>query len=218
MPRPALINCESLTKSFGGPPLFEGLTFALHEGDHLALVGPNGAGKSTLLKILGGLETADSGSCTRRKGIRVGHVPQTPVFAPGRAAEEIVAEAVATDHRLDDHERDRCVSQALTDALYPAWMKTLAARGSSAVSLMMADGFSDAVPETQRVSPDVVEVSGGGLQLRPVTVSVYGGGTDLHVGTYADLLALDAGRAQFHLKRAPGRVFFTWTDAGWLQL
>jgi hypothetical protein len=114
--------------------------------------------------------------------------------------------------------RVRCVSQALTDALYPAWMKTLAARGSGAVSLTMADGFSDAVPETQRVGPDVVEVSGGGLQLRPVTVSVYGGGTDLHISTYADLLALDAGRAQFRLKRTPGRAFFTLTEAGWLQL
>ncbi len=137
MPRPALINCEGLTKSFGGPPLFDGLTFALHEGDHLALVGPNGAGKSTLLKILAGLESADSGSCSRRKGIRVGHVPQTPVFEPGRTAEEIVAEAVATDHRLDDHERDRHVSQSLgkagfadpavtTDLLSGGWRARLA--------------------------------------------------------------------------------------------
>ena len=137
MARPALLSCDSLTKAFGGPPLFEGLSFALQEGDHLGLVGPNGAGKSTLLKILGGLETQDSGSCNRRKGIRIGYVPQTPVFAPGKTAEEIVAEAVATDHRLDDHERQRCVSQALgkagfldpgvpTDHLSGGWRARLA--------------------------------------------------------------------------------------------
>jgi ATP-binding cassette subfamily F protein uup len=116
MPRPALLSCEGVTKSFGGPPLFEGLTFALHEGDHVGLVGPNGAGKSTLLKILGGAETPDSGTCTRRKNIRIGYVPQTPAFDPGVTAAEIVAAAVATDGRLDDHERDHRARLALAKA------------------------------------------------------------------------------------------------------
>src|SRR5436309_14203059 len=116
MPRPVLLSCEGITKSFGGPPLFEGLTFVLHEGDHVGLVGPNGAGKSTLLRILGGIETPDSGTCTRRKNVRVGYVPQTPDFAPGMSAAEIVAEALATDTRLDDHERDERVRLALAQA------------------------------------------------------------------------------------------------------
>src|SRR6266850_5192742 len=102
-PPPVLLSCERLSKSFGGPPLFEGLTFSLHEGDHVGLVGPNGAGKSTLLKILANAETPDSGTCTRRKNIRIGYVPQTPVFAPERSAAEIVAEGVAADHQLDEY-------------------------------------------------------------------------------------------------------------------
>jgi len=137
MPPPALIGCEGLTKSFGGPPLFEGLTFALHEGDHVGLVGPNGAGKSTLLKILADIEHPDTGSCTRRKNIRIGYVPQTPVFSPGASAEEIVAEAVAKDAHLDDRERHRRVNVALgragftdpgvsTDILSGGWRARLA--------------------------------------------------------------------------------------------
>ena len=137
MPRPALLSCESVTKSFGGPPLFEGLSFALHEGDHLGLVGPNGAGKSTLLKILGGLEVPDSGTCARRKNVRIGFVPQTPVFPAGTSAAQVVEAAVAMDKRLDDHERDECVSVALgkagftdpdvlTDRLSGGWRTRLA--------------------------------------------------------------------------------------------
>jgi ATP-binding cassette subfamily F protein uup len=137
MPRPALLSCEGVTKSFGGPPLFEKLTFALHEGDHVGLVGPNGAGKSTLLKILGGVELPDSGTCSRRKNLRIGYVPQTPVFAPGTTAADIVAAAIATDARLDDHERELSVSLALgkagfndpgvpTDRLSGGWRTRLA--------------------------------------------------------------------------------------------
>src|SRR6266850_780952 len=32
MPDPVLLGCESRTRSFGGPPVFEGLTFSSHEG------------------------------------------------------------------------------------------------------------------------------------------------------------------------------------------
>jgi ATP-binding cassette subfamily F protein uup len=62
MAAPVLLSCESLAKSFTSVPLFEDLTFAIAEGDHVGLVGPNGSGKSTLLKILAGVELADSGT------------------------------------------------------------------------------------------------------------------------------------------------------------
>ena len=54
-----LINCQSISKTFGERPLLEEVSFALHEGDHVGLIGPNGTGKSTLLKILAGLEVPD---------------------------------------------------------------------------------------------------------------------------------------------------------------
>jgi len=137
MPRPALLSCQGVTQSYGGPPLFEELTFVVHEGDHVGLVGPNGAGKSTLLKLLAGIETPDSGICTRRKNLRIGYVPQTPVFAPGTSALEIVARAAAKDGRLDEHERDQRARLALgkagfidpgisTDILSEGWRARLA--------------------------------------------------------------------------------------------
>jgi len=38
----------------GDRRVFSDFSFALHEGEHAAIVGPNGAGKSTLLKLLAG--------------------------------------------------------------------------------------------------------------------------------------------------------------------
>jgi len=108
MAPPVLINCQSISKAFGERPLFEGLSFTLHEGDRVGLIGPNGTGKSTLLKILAELEVPDEGVCTRRKGLRVGYVPQHPSFESDEAVERIVAAAAGDD----DHRAGIALSRA----------------------------------------------------------------------------------------------------------
>jgi ATP-binding cassette subfamily F protein uup len=132
-----LLSAENLTKAYGARPLFDGLSFTLSEGDHVGLVGPNGSGKSTLLKILAGTEDADSGTRALRKGVRVGYVPQDPVFAPGKSVEEVLIEALAGERTLDDHEKHARAAVALgksgfidrdqqTDVLSGGWRKRLA--------------------------------------------------------------------------------------------
>src|SRR5690349_15988604 len=132
-----LLSAESLTKSFTSRPLFEGLSFTVSEGDHVGLVGPNGSGKSTLLKILAGVEEPDSGTRAIRKGVRVGYVPQDPVFAPGKTVEEVLLDALADDHTPDEHEKFGRVSIALgktgflesdtrSETLSGGWRKRLA--------------------------------------------------------------------------------------------
>src|ERR1043166_4899424 len=95
MPPPVLLSCEALTKSFTARPLFEGLTFAIAEGDHVGLIGPNGSGKSTLLRILAGVEEPESGRRAVRKGVRIGYVPQDAVFTPGLTVEKVLLDALS---------------------------------------------------------------------------------------------------------------------------
>ena len=48
----ALIECENLTKFYGGKQALKNVSFQCQAGDPIALVGPNGAGKTTLFSIL----------------------------------------------------------------------------------------------------------------------------------------------------------------------
>jgi len=53
---------EDLARAFGHVHALRGVSFALGQGDVLAVFGPNGAGKTTLLKILAGLLRPDRGT------------------------------------------------------------------------------------------------------------------------------------------------------------
>jgi ATP-binding cassette subfamily F protein uup len=134
MSRPLLLSCEAISMAYGTRSLFDDLSFGLFEGDQAGLVGPNGSGKSTLLRILAGVATPDRGSRSLRGGVRVGYVPQDPVFEAGRTVEEVVLAALAG---VDEADRPGRVAQALgcaeltdgraaVDTLSGGWRKRLA--------------------------------------------------------------------------------------------
>jgi len=60
-----MIELQNVTKSYrtnqGREYIFRNLSFTLPAGKNIALIGKNGAGKSTLMRLLGGLDTPDSG-------------------------------------------------------------------------------------------------------------------------------------------------------------
>jgi ATPase subunit of ABC transporter with duplicated ATPase domains len=75
-----LINCQNISKRYSFKPLFQGLSFSIHQGDRLGLIGNNGVGKSTLLKILTHQENPDEGQVTRSKGLKIALIHQFPEF------------------------------------------------------------------------------------------------------------------------------------------
>ena len=57
-----VLEVDSLTAGYGGPPVINGVTMAARRGAITAIVGPNGAGKSTLLKAIAGLIRPTAGT------------------------------------------------------------------------------------------------------------------------------------------------------------
>jgi branched-chain amino acid transport system ATP-binding protein len=58
----AALECEQLTKYFGGLEVLKNVTFTLRPGERRAIIGPNGAGKTTLFRIISGEIFPNSGS------------------------------------------------------------------------------------------------------------------------------------------------------------
>src|SRR3954451_18505074 len=50
-----VLEVEGLAKSYGGPPVFSDVEFALERGERLLVLGLNGAGKTSMLRILAGV-------------------------------------------------------------------------------------------------------------------------------------------------------------------
>ena len=100
-----LLNCKSLSKSFGARPLFQGISISFDDTERTGLIGPNGSGKSTLMKILAGIEQADEGAFETKRQLRLGYLPQEDKFPAGATVRQVLIDAQSAEH-ADEHERE----------------------------------------------------------------------------------------------------------------
>lgn len=80
MPVTPYLLVENLTKSVGSKMLFSDISFAVNEGQRVALIARNGVGKSTLMDILTRRTDYDSGRITWRNDLKVSYLPQRIVL------------------------------------------------------------------------------------------------------------------------------------------
>ncbi|MFD9896165.1 ABC-F family ATP-binding cassette domain-containing protein [Amycolatopsis sp. NPDC059027] len=70
------LTAENLSKSYGSLEIFTGVDLAIDRGSKVVVLGLNGAGKTTLLRLLGGMETPDTGTVVPGHGLRLGYYAQ----------------------------------------------------------------------------------------------------------------------------------------------
>lgn len=82
------LRVQNMSVKIGGSIILSDVSMHVHCGQLVALIGPNGAGKSTFLKAVLGQQEYDgiitfSAPGSRGRSMKIGYVPQSPVFDPG---------------------------------------------------------------------------------------------------------------------------------------
>ncbi len=95
-----LLILDKLELAYGHWPLLDGASLVVDKGDRVGLIGRNGTGKSSFLKVAARAIKADAGEVWHQPGLRLGYVPQEPVFEPGHTVYDAVAEGVGEARRL----------------------------------------------------------------------------------------------------------------------
>lgn len=89
------LNVQDLYKSYGSRTVFDGVSFAVDEGEKVGFVGANGSGKSTLFRIVAGLEGYTAGTIAVRRDARVEYLAQEPIFDAGATVRTAAAGGMA---------------------------------------------------------------------------------------------------------------------------
>ena len=91
------VNLDCVTVTYVSEPVFENLSWQIHDDRCVGLIGPNGCGKSTLLRLIAGELASDTGFVVRRNELTIGYLRQEPKLEPGRS---VWQEALAASDEL----------------------------------------------------------------------------------------------------------------------
>ncbi len=108
-----LLSVRDAVVRYTEKPVFEDLSFNIHDHARIALVGKNGAGKSTLINIITGAQDMDDGERWQAPGVTIGYLRQDIVPKSGeRVFDYIFSEIKGEERELHAYKVD-----IITDAL-----------------------------------------------------------------------------------------------------
>ena len=96
-----ILALQDVRKSFGAHEVLKSVSFTLQNGERMGLVGVNGCGKSTLMKIIAGQETADAGSVSIQKGLRIGYLAQQGELTGEETVQETLERVFEPQRRME---------------------------------------------------------------------------------------------------------------------
>lgn len=102
MARRLLISLEEAALTFGGKPLFEGLSLYINEGDKICLVGKNGAGKTTLMRLIKGELELDGGKRFVLPNVTIGYLEQKFEYNPKHTVREYILSGLRQDQYTEE--------------------------------------------------------------------------------------------------------------------
>ncbi len=86
-----MLDFLGVSKSFGAVRILESANFRVNDNDRIGLVGLNGSGKTTMFRLIADIESPDEGSIQRKRGLRVGYLPQEiDPFHAGTVLDEVL--------------------------------------------------------------------------------------------------------------------------------
>jgi ATP-binding cassette subfamily F protein uup len=94
-----LVNAHNLELNLASRLIFKNLSFGIEKGEKIGLIGPNGAGKSSLMKIIAGIMHSDSGQLSKKQGLKIAYLEQSPVLSGDKTILETLLES--TDDPYD---------------------------------------------------------------------------------------------------------------------
>lgn len=113
MAAPLLLSIKDAMVRYSEVPVFEGLSFNIHQRTRIALVGKNGAGKSTLMNIITGAQELDEGERWEEAGLTIGYLRQDIVPKEG----ETVFDYIFTEIQGDERELHQYKVDIVAEAL-----------------------------------------------------------------------------------------------------
>ena len=131
-----VLEVTDLAKSYGGPPVFEDVSFAIERGERLLVLGLNGAGKTSLLRILASVpgSEADLGDVHFGFGVSTGYYAQEHENLKGGMA---VLDHLRQDIALPDTELRSLLGMfGITGEM--AWQDALTLSGGEKTKLSLA--------------------------------------------------------------------------------
>lgn len=146
----SLLSVRNLSLKFGGPTLFDDVSFQVEAGERVCLIGRNGAGKSSLLKIVAGLLSPDAGEVAVARGAHIAYLAQeVPAELAGTVREVVLGglgEAGEKIRAYETHDTEK-YSETELDAIF-RWLEENSAWNlSSAADAMISKvGVDPALP------------------------------------------------------------------------